>query len=555
MQALAQLLQFVADLLETDRLGRRSRGVHRLHLDFGEIFEIADFRQRLLPRILWLGRSRPGQFGFHVGKVDRFEFGLVDGMHLVIVGIVDHQVFRGFRLQASPVPVLQQQFELGFGEFEHRVGVAALLAQGLEVVFEADHHLGKLVEAVGVHEIDHIVTVEVVDQSLDRGHGAILVEQGQRSAGLGQQRTAETEILFLGGVLDEIEDRVLDLLDVVEGGGNHARQHVVHLEVEAAVGAFLFLHGIGTLLQHLQRLLDLQQLAGHVQQPFLLRLLATLDDGLDAVDLGLDHLALGSQTDHREGIGDDMQLARQLGQLGGVAHVAVDIDLEAALDLFQVAADGLGHGLHQLLVGAGNRALGGIAGQELFQPVGGLDGLALGAVALRLGDVVEQVLDQVDGLAGQQLALAVKDHLAQQLIDLAEQHLHRDPEGQVVAGNGFDQGADDPPQPRHLFRMGAFLEHLADPGQPREIADHLVFPDHAEQAELVGRTQLLRQRARGQILRLLDLLGIAILVVHGQVGQEQQLFGEQILVARGADIVEQGQDRDRDILLPGLDVF
>ncbi len=308
-----------------------------------------------------------------------------------------------------------------------------------------------------------------------------------------------------------------------------------------------------------ERLLDLQQFGRHRQQLLLVGALLAIDDVAHGFDLGLDQLPLRAEADHRQRIRDDVHLLRQVLELFDLREIAVDVDFEGRLDRFDIRLHRLGDGLEQRLVGAGDVvehfAAGALRRQELLEPVGGLDRLGLGAVAFGLGDVIEEILDQLDRLALHQPALADDQDHAKQRVDLAEQILDRHAELELLARHRLDQRADDPPDARHLLRDGPLLEGFANLFEAREaFLDRLVLDD-VEQCELVDRAQLLGEQLRRLVLLLVDGLGLGAFLVHRQVRQEQQLFREQILVAHRANVVEQRQDRDRDIAMAGLDML
>ena len=482
--------------------------------------------------------------GFRVGCGRRFGFGRGRGHHRHLDGVLDQlQHLRIFTFLPE-AHVGQQFLELGIGEVENGIGVTPVFAEGFEVILEADHHLRQCVEAAGFHELDDVVAFQVSQQAVDHCHRARLVEEFHRAAGFFHHRHAVIDIFGMAGILDELENRVLGFLYIIETRGHHRGEHVVELVVSRNVGiggGFTTAGGRLPFLHSVEGLLDLYQFRGHRQQLFFVGRLFALQHVLDELDLRLDQLALGAEADHRQGVRNDVQLLRQVLQRADSRQVAVDVNLECRFHRLDIGLHGFADGFHQRLVGAGDIAQHFAARrfrrQELFQPVSRLDRLRLGSVALGLGDVIEKILDQLDGLALEHAALTDDQYHSKQRVDLAEQILDRHAEFELLTRQGFDQSADDPPDARHLLGVRSFLQRIADLFHALEVFLDLLLLDQVEERELVDRPQFLRHQPRRLILAVVDLIAFGVLLVHRQVGQKQQFFREQVLVANRPNIV------------------
>ena len=188
-----------------------------------------------------------------------------------------------------------------------------MLAQRLEIVFNADHDLRQRVEAARFHELDDVVTLQIGQQAIDHGNRARLIEQLHRAARLFHHRDTVIDIFAVARILDELDDRILGFLDVVESRGHHRAEDAVELVIPRyARTRSRFLGAAHRLaLRHLvQGLFDLYQLGGHGKQLLFLRRLVAVEDILDDFDLRLDQLALRAQSDHRQRIGDHVHLLR-----------------------------------------------------------------------------------------------------------------------------------------------------------------------------------------------------------------------------------------------------
>ena len=277
------------------------------------------------------------------------------------------------------------------------------------------------------------------------------------------------------------------------------------------------------------------------------------------LDLRLDQLALRAQPDHRQGIRDDVHFLGQILEHLDLRQVAVDVDFERRFQRLDFGLHCLGDSFQQGLVGARDIvqdfAAHRFRWQELLQPVSGFYRLRLGSVTIWLRDVKQKILDQFDGLALQQTALTDNQNHTKQRVHLAEQIFYRHAEFELLTGYRFDQRANDPPDSRYLFGNRPFLEGLADFLQPLQAAFDTFLADDIDQCQLVHRAQFLRQQTRCLVVRIIDHLAFCALLVHRQIGQKQQLFREQILIAHRANVVQQRKYRHRYIAMARLYVL
>ncbi len=372
-------------------------------------------------------------------------------------------------------------------------------------------------------------------------------------------------MLDLGRFRHEIEDAALGPGHVGQGLTQHG------IDDGARLGGGQFAQGIGQQSgtgtgaptgghQPVDRSFHVEQAGGHVhEQRIVLGLITGRDQGIDGIGLAQGHLPGLGHTQHGHGIGHAMQLLHLGLEILHPGLGAVHEHVQAVLDLGQVLADGAGDRVHQLLIGAADvgqglfqvRAL----GQQLVEAEGTLDRAHLLAAGTGAGHVVEQVLDQVTGDTRAQGGLAVLDQHTHLAVDAPQQLLDRDAGLQGAAAEGLGDGTAHPEQ----------TPHGIVPGGPAQVGDHrldaLQALGYVAVAEQTQQTELVVMAAAAcqftDVLAAGSDLGLALVAIHDafHVREEQHVLGHQAGVAGGAKIVEQGQQDDGDVPMPGLDVF
>ena len=174
------------------------------------------------------------------------------------------------------------------------------------------------------------------------------------------------------------------------------------------------------------------------------------------------------------------------------------------------------------------------------------------SVAALVGDEIQQLLGQLDrrvlperGVATIGEALDFPLHLGQCLL---ERIAHR----KGIATQRIERAGSHPEQAARGFGRGDRDQLLADVGQVADGAGAVVVLEPAQQCALVQAPQ--RLGATGQLTELERRGRAAGRFGKGtrQVGREQHALVERLLAARGAQLVEQGQQHDRDVAVAAL---
>ena len=354
--------------------------------------------------------------------------------------------------------------------------------------------------------------------------------------------------------LDEADDGLLGLGEVGGGLADDRRLHGAELALgQRRRRPFLLPRARARLARReplLEAGLDLQQRARHVHERLRVGLAIRLAQRLQALDLLLHQLARGAEAEHRQRVRDTPQHLGHVRErlLAGLARAADQV--ERVLDLAEVLADGGRDGLEELAVVARQRLARGLqlllVRQQLAEAEGLLDGAHQRAARARARHVVEQVLEELHRRLGLEGVLAVLDDAPHLPVELAEQQLERDVGLEAAVAQRLDHAARRPPQAcgvsgtagglqplqgalHQLQALGAVL--VAVPGEQPAL-------EHVPQAARAGGELGRRQgRRRRRLHRDLD----------AEVGVEERVLREQVLAARGAQVVEDGQQHHRQI--------
>lgn len=174
-----------------------------------------------------------------------------------------------------------------------------------------------------------------------------------------------------------------------------------------------------------------------------------------------------------------------------------------------------------------------------------------GALAprVRVGQVVEEVLDQILGLRGCKRRLAVVDQTLDLPVKLAEQQLDRDARLDRAVLHAFGHGAGNPPQPARGVVAAAGVETFEDARDAceRRRGRGFAYPAQQRMAVVVAQAARVRTQDLGMQRLLRPRRQFRI-----DVGRKQHRLAEQSLAARRAQIVEQRQQNDRDVLVAAL---
>jgi hypothetical protein len=213
----------------------------------------------------------------------------------------------------------------------------------------------------------------------------------------------------------------------------------------------------------------------------------------------------------------------------------------------------------QAAVVAGDRTLG--VGEFLFarqqgiELVGGADRRGAFAGGIGMGDVEQQVLGQVGRRRNAEAGLAGVDQALDLAVDLAEQQLDRRIGLDRTGGDALEHAGGNPPQATGVFLRAGRAQAIEHLDQARELRRGGIVANPAQQGKLERRAQACRLGLEFEFRRGLPGGAGGVGQRCGQVRREQHRFGEQFLAARRAQVVQQRQQDDRDVLVSALQAF
>ena len=440
------------------------------------------------------------------------------------------------------------------------VAVEAPLAQRLEVVLQARQRVGERVQlaAVGHAPAGDQLVLDVAAHAGQVGGGLRQLEHLQRTGHLAEQARHFGQFGVVPAGLDEGDE---GLAGVREVGDRLAREHVQHL-VGLACGEIALPGRVLVARAQARDLvvqsgIDVEQRTGDVEQCALVGGLAAVDDVRHRRALLVHHAARDAEAEHAERVGDAAQrldLRRQPRQIGfGGAQVQV----EGVLDPQQVFLDGRGHGVEQRAVAAAHAALGvadlGVGRKLPLQLEGVVQRAQRGVVRARVGGVVEQLAGGLErGLGARHAEAVVLEQPPRFALDAGKRlaqrrgrlqraighgpgHRRRHPQ-HAPRGLGLDMVEQRPEGGRQRARVGR-ATGLGPRGHRCAQAGQQGLG-----ARVAHRHRVVGDRGAGHVARQRTL----------QVGREQHAFRQPRLAARGAQVVEQRQQDDRDVLVAAL---
>ncbi len=462
---------------------------------------------------------------------------------------------RGRRIRFQRIAEVRQAV---LGDVEDQVALAGMvLAQALQVILDAGDGIGQGIQALPVrHRLARQqLFLDIAVAGFQQGRGALQRDHRQAAADLGQQLRHAGQVLVVPLRGDELDDRVLGLLQTVARFLDHQLVDLRHIGGgQAAFLAVALVAGTG----HAgQGGLDVEQRAGDVHQDRVARLAAALGQGVDDVQLVEDDLARLAEAEYRQGIGDLLERRQEGVQFRGVATVAAHEQVEAVLDPHQFLAQGTDHRTHRVAVGSGEAGALGVhrlvVGQRLVEAVLFLQSADPRRLRRRLGHVEQQVLHQLVRRGLVQAVGALLDQALEFAVELAQQGAHRGAVDHATVGQALDQAGSDAPQRPQRCLAAQALQARIDTRQVAEAGGHVLVAQQADQGHLLGLAQLAQQAAEFVGAQLRDGLAVQLRLALRQVGREQAGFREQLLAARGAQVVEQRQDHHRQVAPGGLD--
>ena len=460
---------------------------------------------------------------------------------------------RRFFLERVP-----QGLQALLGDIENQVALSAMVfCQTLEVVLDAGDGIGQGVQALPVgHGLAcQQLLLDVAVTGIEQVGGALQRNHRQTATDLGQQLGHASEVLVVPLRGDELDDRILGLLQAVARFLDHQLVNLRH--VGGRQMALLVLAVIARADHAGQGRLDIEQRTGNVHQYGIVGLALAEGQAVDHIDLVEDHLARLTEAQYREGIGDLLEWRQQRVEFARLAAIAAHEQVEAILDPHQLFAQRGDHRAHGIAIRACQTSAlfihHFVVGQRFVETVLFLEGADTRRLRRRLGHVEQQVLGQLVRRRLVDPVGALLDQALELLVDLTQQGTHRGAIDHAAIGQAFDHTGGDLPQAAQrgvlaqAFQTGKNAGHVAEVGSQVLVADntdqsHLQhLPQLAQQHRQLGSTQA-RQAVRRQRRQ-----------ACGHVRGEQAGFRKQLLAAGGAQVVEQRQHDHRQVAASSLD--
>ncbi|MNZ64297.1 hypothetical protein D3C78_824650 [compost metagenome] len=451
-----------------------------------------------------------------------------------------------------------QRTEAFLGDVEDQVALAGMVfGNPLEVVLDAGDRIGQGIQTLpaGHGLADQQLLADVAAAGIQQRGDPRQRNHAETATHLGQQLGDAGQVLVIPLRGDEFDDRVLGLL---EPGTRFLDDQLVNLADVGGRQQVL----LGTLPLRRsdhpgQGGLDEQQGAGDIHQHRVTGLLLAANQQGNHRQLIGHHLALLAETQHGQGVGDLLERPLQGRQISHLTAVAAHEQIEAVLDPHQLLAQGTDHRAHGIAVGTGHArpllvhylAVGHRLGQSIVFLQRGDTALA----ARTLGDVEQQILQQLVGRRLVERADTLVDQALELVVDLAQQGAHGAAGGNAAVTQALDHAGGHRPQGtdrRPLAQAFQLGEHLGHVGQ---LGRRLLVAHEADQRHLQHLPQLAQQRRQAGGLQAFEGARRQRGYPGRKVRSEQAGFRQQFLAARIAQIVEQRQDHQRQVAAGALD--
>ena len=164
----------------------------------------------------------------------------------------------------------------------------------------------------------------------------------------------------------------------------------------------------------------------------------------------------------------------------------------------------------------------------------------------RSRDVVQQVIEQIiDRMLIESLD-AIVDDAFDLAVGLAQQAFQCDRSIEAAVVQRLEHAANDPEELVHVVACCCLLEISRHGRQRFQVPLIIATLDPAEQGKLEFRPQPGRDCDR-VLARTLALLGLLARLRGGQVEEQQCALGQKRFTARSTQVVEHGQQDERDI--------
>ena len=457
-----------------------------------------------------------------------------------------------------------QRLEVLLGDVQDLVALGATVAQRFEVILQAGQRVR---QAVHLLAIGHAVAAQQLafGEAADRAKvlGRIFeLEDAKRTRDFFQQARHVGQLGVVPMGFHEGHEALAGLREVRDG---FLHQHFEHLagfvagqdgfvRGRRAGGAVVGVAQAGDLV--VERGFDVKQGPGDVEQARLVGHAFAAHQGVDGVALVLDHTARHAQAQHAQGVGDAIKRLHLVFQRTGRRVGRAQVQVERVLDAQQVFLDGHGHRGQQGAVAAAEAAAGvrqlGFAGQVLAQAEHGADLADAAMVGGSVGNEIKQLARQLQRRIAAESGVAALGQPLDLAFDLGQRLLERLGGLEGILGERVERAGGDPEQAACVLGVGDRHQLLAHVGEVTDGGGAVVVLEPAQQRaleqvaqrvgtalELVGRQRLGRAAGRGRQRTR-------------QVGREQHRFGQALLAARLAKLVEQRQQHDGNVAVAAL---
>ncbi len=482
--------------------------------------------------------------------------------HFDLVQRIQHLGFGDllYRLRLFLSQRITQVLQTLLGHIENQVALRpAVFRQSLQVVLDAGDRIRQGVQALPVrHSLaGQQLVLNVAVTSLQQRCGTLQRNHGQPATDLSQQIGNARQVLVIPLRGDELDDRILRLFQPVARFANNQLVNLSHIGGRQMIRFAALLRRAS---DHAgERSLDIEQCSGDIHQHGVVGRLPSLRNGLDQGDLVENDLARLREAEHRQGIGDLLERHFEARKLGNDLAIAAHEQVKTVLHADQFFAQCRDHRAHRASVRASQ--LGaflinhGAVRQRFIEAIVLLERLDARRLPGRLGDIEEQILDQLIRRSLVDTICALLDQPLELLVHLSQQGANRCTVAYTTTGQPFDQPRRDLPERSQrrilakLFQAGKYPSHIA------QIGRKILVADHAHQCDLQHLAQLAQQCRELLGAQALDGLARKRRGAPGEIGREKAGFREQLFATGGTQIIEQRQDDHRQVATGALDAI
>ena len=469
------------------------------------------------------------------------------------------QVFGGLRNR----PVAERN-QACFSQFEDAFALRTAIAQCLQVIFQTRKRIG---QTIHLQCIGHPLLAQQFEprehtQGMQLFGRTRQFEYLHRARDFIQQSRHVFELGMIPARFDETHETLPRLHEI---GNRFLDQRIQRLLrfVRRQRGRILLAARLDGVAQPCDLIVegsfDIQQGASDIQQRGLIGRTRPAGERLDRAALILHHATWNAEAEHAERIGDCAQCLALRRQIGDYSVRRAQMQIERFLDPQQIFLDAGGDGVEQFAIVAGKAAARvrkfGLVELLRIQAEYVADLADTTMVGRRVDDVIQQLADQLGRRRGQECRFAIISKTFDLPLHAGQRLLERLGRGECPRAQRIEGTGGDPEQLAWPFGLGQSDQLRADIGQRRNAASIVVITQPLQQRNLIGIAQHfnlivpLRFRQRRQRAARRGWQRTR------EVGDEQHAFRHDFLAARLAQLVEQRQQYDWNVLVSALQAF